>query len=100
MGTGSASASTGPAGHGSAFDWILRHYYTGTEVTPGLANDDVRVLVASGVSVAAASEQTFTAVGETFDPGSYTLTPGPGTITFTGRIGQIRFGFTPRSLVA
>ena len=74
----------GYAQHGWAYEAILGHYYTGTEVTPAFPNDDVRVLIASGTSIAASSDQPFTAGGQTFAAGSYTVTPGAGTVVFTG----------------
>ena len=61
---------------------ILKRYYTGAAVTGGFPNPVVKVLLASArPSVVVASDAAFTLAGDPLAAGSYTVTPGNGTIT-------------------
>ncbi|HXV57403.1 MAG TPA: SpoIID/LytB domain-containing protein [Gaiellaceae bacterium] len=75
----------GFAQHGWTYDEILARYYQGTALVDGQANDQVRVLIASGrATLAVGSAAAFELAGAPIPAGTYTVRPHAGLVEVTG----------------
>src|SRR5207248_702526 len=81
----------GYAQHGETFDWILGHYYPGTQLAPAPSGTKLRVLLAEGLrSVTASSDAAFTVLdgqggSHALDPGAYAFGPGLRVVSAAGQ---------------
>src|SRR5205085_8747757 len=81
----------GYALHGETYDWILGHYYPGTQLATASAGTKLRVLLAEGLRrVTVTSGAPFTVVDgqgqrHALDPGAYSFGPGLRVLSSAGQ---------------
>ncbi len=92
----------GYALHGETYDWILGHYYPGTQLATAPAGTKLRVLLAEGLRrVTVSSDAAFSVldgqgVRHDLEPGAYSFGPGLRVVSSAGQppeplAGPLRF---------